>query len=149
MQHRELQAQLLAAVHRWEANLLELKDLLTEISDFVREAHIQDSSSDESAILSPLQVPLELVPRQLARYKRLSTRLIQKTKDLNHDCFSLLEKLHDDTIIQRLAESLSTVRAHLQKVAQMRSLRSSLDEAQSTVDDVLQDAAALRSSLSQ
>jgi hypothetical protein len=80
-QHRERRGQLDAAIHRWEANLLELKDILEEIKAFMHEGGVEDSTLYKSPVVSPLQVPLELIPDKLKQYKGLLTQLYGKAKD--------------------------------------------------------------------
>jgi hypothetical protein len=64
-----------------------LKELLLEIEDFAQKTGIEDSADEERPVLSPLQVPLELMPDKLKEYKALLTALYSKAKDLSNDFF--------------------------------------------------------------
>jgi hypothetical protein len=148
-QRRERHAQVIAAVHRWEANLIELKELLLEIETFAQEMGIEDSAQEEKPVLSPLQIPLELMPDKLKKYKSLLAALYGKAKELNNDAFSLLDKLHDDQARNRLRQSAVRIRSSLSELAKMKSVRSAIKIAISTVDDILRDANGIRSQLSE
>jgi hypothetical protein len=148
-QRRERRAQLIAAVHRWEANLIELKELLLEIESFAQRTGIEDSAVEERPVLSPLQVPLDLMPDKLKEYKALLSAIYSKAKELNTDSFSLLDKLHDDQARERLRQSAVRIRSSLSELAKMKSVRSALKIATSTVDDILRDANGIRSQLSE
>jgi hypothetical protein len=71
---------------------------------------------------------------QFARLKRLFSRLIQKTKDLSHSGFAVLESQEEGQLQEFLAEAQSGLQQQLMELKEMSSLQQSFTAAFSSIE---------------
>lgn len=135
-----------AAVHRWEAELFELRDILKELRDVLQQSG--SLAPTESPVpLRPFASRLLLEPKDFQKCKRVLSKLIQKTQKLHDTTFRLVELMDSPKHQEYLGQGVQAVERQLNRLHQMESLNDSLDTASETVESLLKTAEYLRNDL--
>jgi hypothetical protein len=143
-QSKERRNRRTAAVHRWEANLHDLRDILEELRGFVARSRLDQAHGEHKGPLQPLSPGPLLSARDLGRYRRTLNKLISQTKRLNDDTFKLIELIDDQRTVSYMTDTASRMRETLKKLRSMESVEQSIADALQGIDVLLQTAAFLR-----
>jgi len=134
-----------ALVLRWEANLHEFRDALSEVRE-VLQTHAQGSADmlQLQRPIDPLTTGIVLPRAALKTYKRLIGRLYSKGKQVSDSTLDLLPELEDAGVAGVLEQSLPEMREHLRRLREMRSLDETIALATEAVDRLLKVAEYMR-----
>lgn len=135
-----------AVVHRWEAELLELRDILTELRGFLEQSGSL-TANDPEAPLRPFTSRLLLDPKDFQKCRRVLNKLTAKTQKLHEATFRLIELVSSPRHQAYLGEKIRAVEGQLQRLYRMESLSDSLKTADETTASLLKTAEFLRNDL--
>jgi hypothetical protein len=135
-----------ANVHRWEAEVIDLKALLSEFSEFTQEVGVGQPhfGATDAPALQPFQTPIQLGPQDYTRYKKYVGKLLQQAKKLNSVVFDLVPDLDDEQTVAYLENQSAAIRNEIAAMKNVHSLAGSLDRADSVLDTLLKIAEYLR-----
>ncbi|HZZ29149.1 MAG TPA: hypothetical protein VFE46_14220 [Pirellulales bacterium] len=133
-----------ARLHRWEADLHDLRTILVELQEFLASV---PGVPDSIQPIKPLSSSLFLDEREFRRYRKILGQLIGKTKDLNNSSLAVIEVLNSRRMQGFLSDNVSSVRGQLESIRSFDSLDRSFASAFEALDLLIRTANYMRDNL--